>query len=123
MVQRQIANDRFEDSSAMKRGVESDTHTNRIRKTLFARIRNGEYPAPGRIPSENEICREFGVSRTTARQAVIRLTEEGLLVRIAGSGTYVRTDNPAGEVARPALGTIGYIRCRHSNSPHSMESD
>jgi GntR family histidine utilization transcriptional repressor len=46
--------------------------------------------APGeRIPSENELVASFGVSRMTANRAVRELTQEGLVTRTAGSGSFV----------------------------------
>lgn len=46
--------------------------------------------APGdRIPTEQELCDQFGVSRITVRQAVASLVREGILARQRGRGTYV----------------------------------
>jgi GntR family transcriptional regulator len=41
------------------------------------------------LPSEPELCNEFGVSRTTLRQAMDVLEAEKLLQRLQGRGTFV----------------------------------
>ena len=44
---------------------------------------------PGQIISENEICERFGVSRTSVREAVRKLQEQGFVISVPYSGTQV----------------------------------
>jgi len=41
------------------------------------------------VPSENELVRELDVSRMTANRALRELAADGVLVRVAGVGTFV----------------------------------
>ena len=52
------------------------------------RLREGVYPLEQPLPSEEEIRKEFGVSRVTIRRALAELESEGLIQRRRGSGTY-----------------------------------
>ncbi len=56
---------------------------------LESRVANRRYSSGEQLPTEPELCAEFGVSRTTVREAVARLEATGLLVRRRGLGTYV----------------------------------
>jgi GntR family transcriptional regulator len=59
-------------------------------KALIAEQLDRERWAPGdRIPSEPELCKRFGVSRATVRQALAELEREGRVRKERGRGTFV----------------------------------
>lgn len=60
-----------------------------LAKILLTRIRSGEYPPGGRIPSEHQLAAAYDIGRPTARQAVEVLVRRHWLERRRGSGTYV----------------------------------
>jgi len=60
-----------------------------IKDYLLAQVHAGTWQEGDAIPSEQELAREFGVSRMTVNRAVRELTDEQVLLRIQGSGTYV----------------------------------
>ncbi|MBQ6400243.1 MAG: GntR family transcriptional regulator [Clostridia bacterium] len=52
-------------------------------------IEKGDYPVGSRIPPEHELEQTYQVSRVTVRRALAELTENGLLERKQGKGTFV----------------------------------
>ena len=60
-----------------------------IIKDIKSAINSGKYEANDRIPSENQLANEYGVSRQTVRKALGRLIDEGYLYAVHGSGTFV----------------------------------
>jgi GntR family transcriptional regulator len=60
-----------------------------IADLLRQRIARGGWRAGTRVPSNEELMREFDVSRITIRQAVDVLARDGLLAARQGSGTFV----------------------------------
>lgn len=60
-----------------------------IREKLTTRIENGEFKPQEQIPSENELCEQYNVSRITIRRAIDEMVKLGLLVKKQGRGTFV----------------------------------
>jgi GntR family histidine utilization transcriptional repressor len=62
-----------------------------IKQYICQKIESGQWLEHSKVPSENALTEQFSVSRMTARRALQELTEQGLLVRSQGSGTFVAT--------------------------------
>ncbi|WP_194757377.1 histidine utilization repressor [Aliidiomarina indica] len=60
-----------------------------IKEHIYQKIESGEWPEYHPVSSENELSAEFNVSRMTARRALQELSDEGLVTRTRGSGTFV----------------------------------
>ncbi len=61
-----------------------------LKNYLKQQIIMGRMKAGERIPSENELCDDFSVSRHTVRKAISLLVAEGYLFTEHGRGTYVK---------------------------------
>ena len=61
----------------------------RVKQHIVQRIDDGVWGATERIPSENELIEQLGVSKMTVNRALRELAEEGYLVRVVGVGSFV----------------------------------
>jgi len=61
---------------------------------LVEKIKSGEFAAGDKIPSENELSRQFCVNRHTVRQAINKVTSMGWLKTVKGKGSYVKVKPP-----------------------------
>lgn len=60
-----------------------------IRDSLASEVRAGRLPKGAYLPSEEQLCKSFGVSRMTVRQALQELADLGVIRRVHGVGTVV----------------------------------
>ncbi|WP_454688455.1 FadR/GntR family transcriptional regulator [Achromobacter aloeverae] len=65
--------------------------------TLSTQIRGGEIVPGEKLPTESEIMRAFGVSRTVVREALSRLQASGLVETHHGVGTYALKPGGTGD--------------------------
>ena len=80
-------------------------------------ISAGEYQPGTRLPAERDLARQLGVSRPSAREALIALEVEGWVEVRTGSGVYVLDRTQTRENARASLpstewGPLELIRAR-----------
>lgn len=62
---------------------------NRIKAVIRNRILSGQYEPAEKLPTEDELLKQFDVSKITIRNALLHLEMEGLIVRNRGKGTFV----------------------------------
>ncbi len=92
-------------------------------------IARGEFKPGDKLPSESAVCREFGVSRTTVRQALQLLTQQGLIFSSHGKGSFVKMPAIRSELTKitsfgqvlQQKGLHGYT-CIHSYCPRVSNS-
>ena len=58
-------------------------------RQLTEALRHGVFEAGSRLPAERTLAAQFGVSRVTLRNALHRLSDEGVLESVLGSGWFV----------------------------------
>ena len=69
-------------------------------------ITSGVMNPMDKFPSETSLQKKFGYSRQTVRTALQKLEEEGLIVRVRGSGTYVAYEGSSLDEERPRIGLL-----------------
>lgn len=60
-----------------------------LKRFIEGQVASGALPPHSRIPSERELSEQYGISRMTARRALLELTREGLIYTSVGKGTFV----------------------------------
>ncbi|OZI66532.1 GntR family transcriptional regulator [Bordetella genomosp. 11] len=76
-----------------------------IAKDLIAGITSGRHPVGTLLPTEFELCEQYGASRYTIRAALQELQQLGLVSRRKNVGTRVESTRPR-PVFRPSLASV-----------------
>src|SRR5688500_20344830 len=74
-----------------------------IADQLRGMINRGEYPPGSYLPPERELSQQFGVSRTSLREALIALEVVGLVKVRVGDGVMVMGKPAAAAASHPEL--------------------
>jgi DNA-binding LacI/PurR family transcriptional regulator len=80
-----------------------------ISRELIREIAAGEVAPSGRLPSEAQLVKRFGVSRPTVARALRDLQDQGLIERRVGSGTFVRSGSAAAASAASGSRQFGLM--------------
>jgi GntR family transcriptional regulator len=72
---------------------------------LERKIASGEWPPGSAIPTEMALIKEYGISRTTVREAFNAMVQEGKIVRQRGRGTFVARPR----IAEPLAHLTGFV--------------
>lgn len=73
--------------------VKRTSVSEQIFEQLKVKITSGELKPGEKLPSENELCKLYGVSRTTIRQALANLSSLELIETKFGEGSFVKQTN------------------------------
>ncbi|MEJ8812540.1 FCD domain-containing protein [Variovorax ureilyticus] len=87
-----------------------------LREAILENLKSRAWRAGHRLPTERELCGQFGLSRTTVRRVLGDLKTRGLITQTVGSGTYV-----SHEVGR-ALAAISSGESPLATSPAELMS-
>ena len=67
-----------------------------LKNSIKENIANGTFKPGDKIPTEEEICNTYRISRTVTKQALSELVSEGYLVRYKSKGTFVNSNKNTG---------------------------
>src|SRR6185437_7483241 len=89
-----------------------------VLEDLLNRIRRGDHKPGEMLPTEEELCRRYGVSRITIRRAMTELASQFLVVRKRGVGTIVTKRM----VDRRAFHFTGFLENRSTLTAEPLSS-
>lgn len=83
----------------------------KVIETLKARIEAGDLQPGDKLPTEVELVRDFGVSRTVVREAIAALAGDGLVQARQGAGVFVldRPKTGLGGLAMDLRGSLSAV--------------
>lgn len=94
-----------------------------IKRHVLSRIQDGTWREGDAIPTEEALAREFGVSRMTVNRAIRELSDEQIVERVQGSGTFVAQQKYRATLVeiRNIADEIAARGHRHRSELHKLE--
>lgn len=85
----------------------------RVHDAVMARIVSGDLTPGAMLPSEFDLAAQYSVSQGTARKALNKLEQSGLVERHQGKGTFVATTTPETSL-------FHFFRLRHQDESQAI---
>jgi len=82
-----------------------------LKSLLKEQIQEGSLRPGDQLPTEQEICARYAISRAPVRHALAELVQEGWVYRRAGQGTFVASVPAALPIKRDAVRLLAYDVC------------
>ena len=92
-----------------------------IADDLASKISNGDLPAGTKLPSENDLCDTYQVSRITIKKATDQLLQLGLINKRRGAGTFVK-DISATKPTEQALSDVTFTGFSKQFAGHNVST-
>ncbi len=89
-----------------------------LKDLLASQILEGLLQPGDALPSERQLCNKFSLSRTTVREALRELAEQGLIHTVPGRGAFVAPSRPDLSIRVSLTGFTGDVR-RQGMTPSS----
>ena len=70
----------------------------KVKNYVLKHISSGAWPPGHRIPSERKLVETLGINRITIDKGIKELIQEGKVIRVRGSGTYVSERRPQSDL-------------------------
>ena len=113
--------DQTADSAALLPAQGARPGAANIALSLRQAICEGRYSDGQQLPAERQLASEFGASRNTVRAALRRLEDGGLVIRRAGSGTFVSfREQVDGTHIAESTSPLELIEVRYAVEPHML---
>lgn len=96
-----------------------------LHEKIFERLKRRimKLPDGTKLPSQEELCEEFGVSRTVLREAIVGLEKDGLILRRQGLGTFVVKESKLAHVGLEYLRGIFKIISSSGRTPSFLMNE
>lgn len=97
----------------------------KVKSFILRHVNSGTWPEGYRLPSESEFSQQFGLSRLTVHRAIRELSQDGVVVRTAGVGTFVAPAKPQSTVldVRNIADEIRERGHRHDAEVHLLRAE